>query len=230
MNGDLTPPNTTQGNSDLLEPKIWTVGQTLRISFIGTTGDALKKAIYDTACEWSKYANLNFERVDDNEGSAEIRIFAYSKIHYGFDADVHVLATETGERPSSNMNFVFETESIGDPGFVATILIEFGRILGMEPAQFHPEANIPWNFDSLRKLVRSTLDEQASDAEVEEALRSRMPPITGKVQLSLGYDIKSIMHVPISTEITVGGWKSELNSTLSEKDKRFMALVYPGRS
>ncbi|MNJ81109.1 hypothetical protein D3C77_797570 [compost metagenome] len=54
--------------------------------------------------------------------------------------------------------------------------------------------------------------------------------MSNEVQIALGYDEKSIMHDPFYTEFTVAGWKTEPDITLSEKDKQFMALVYPGRS
>lgn len=229
MNDDLIQ-LATQLDRDATDPKLWTTGQTLRISFIETSTDKLKQAIYGIACEWLKYANLNFELIGDNESSAEIRIHS---IDVNDETD-SVSDIATLEAISPNMTIVLEAETPSDPAFIASVLKEFGSALGMQPAQSHPEANIPWNFDSMREMVRSEQDKaekaETSDDEIDQEILSRMVPMSNQVQIALGYDPMSIMHDPISAQMTMDGRETALNTTLSEKDQQFMTLVYPGHS
>ncbi|MNJ32995.1 hypothetical protein D3C77_276740 [compost metagenome] len=228
MNDDLIKQLETQIKQAQPKPKLWTPGQTLRISFVNIRGDVSKKAIYDIACEWLKYAYLHFELVDDKDASAEIRINAFEEGHEYTEADWD---DEDSNDIDSNMTISWVPD---DPNSAADILRQTGSILGMEIAQFHPDATIPWNFDYIRKNYREDLDEQQnlqlSDDDIDYLIRIKLTSMSNEVQIALGYDEQSIMHDPLYTEFTVAGWKTEPDTTLSEKDKQFMALVYPGRS
>ena len=228
MNDDLIKQLETQIKQLYPKPKLWETGQTLRISFVNIRGDVSKKAIYDIACEWLKYAYLNFELVDDKDASAEIRIDASEEGYEYTEADWD---DEDSNDIDSNMLISWAPDN---PSSVATVLRNIGSFLGMETAQLHPDATIPWNFDHIREAFREDLDEQQnmelSDDDIDYLIRIKLTSMSNEVQIALGYDEKSIMHDPFYTEFTVAGWKTEPDITLSEKDKQFMALVYPGRS
>ena len=232
MNDDLIKQLETQIKQAQPKPKLWTPGQTLRISFINIRGDVSKKAIYDIACEWLKYAYLNFELVDDKDASAEIRINAFEE---DFEEDYEYIEADWDDEDSNDIDSNISISwAPDDPSSAADILRKIGSFLGMEAAQFHPDATIPWNFDYIREGFREDLDEQQnmelSDDDIDYLARIRLTSMSNKVQIAIGYDEKSIMYDPSFTEFTVAGWKTEPDITLSEKDKQFMALVYPGRS
>jgi serralysin len=196
----------------MITSKKWDVGRTLGVAFLdgGASNQALVKK---TAAQWADFANIKFE-FGVSPSEAEIRISfrqqgAWSYI--GTDAlGIHK------NQPTMNFGFI-------DPG---TILHEFGHALGCIHEHQHPQAGIPWNREAVYAYYggppnnwdRATIDSN----------------IFGKYSTSITqfsqYDPKSIMHYPIDPRLTTGGFKVDINQTLSAADKAFIATAYPGRT
>jgi hypothetical protein len=204
----------------------WSAGQTLRISFLNGTCPWHKQAIVATACHWLRYANLHFKLVNDGDSQAEIRICT----DVAEDINYSVLGNQS-------LNETDESMAIGaklsDPRFEAIVLHEFGHALGMDHEHQHPQANIPWDLAALRPLLREILakevdDQEALEEAIEDELATQFLPVPDDgTRLLLPYDRQSIMHYQVRQTHTVGNWKTRQNQVISEKDKRFMRLVYP---
>jgi hypothetical protein len=204
----------------------WRPGQTLRISFLGNPDQWLKHAIVETASKWLKHAHLGFELVDDNDERAEIRIDTQAPE----DVNYSYLGTQSIGLEGASMVLGVRLSS---PLFEVIVLHEFGHALGMEHEHQHPQANIPWDLNALRRSLKDALRSEIEDLEalseaVEEELDTQFLPLPDHGEnLLLPYDRNSIMHYGIRQEHTLGNWTARQNLKISKKDKRFMRLVYP---
>lgn len=204
----------------------WQPGQTLRISFTGTPDPWLKTAVLQTASLWLEHAYLQFELVDDNDDRAEIRI----RTDVTEDVNYSLLGRYSQLVTDASMALGV---SLSDPLFDQIVLHEFGHALGMEHEHQHPHAYIPWNLDALREALAQALSQETNDpqellAAIETELNIQYLPLAeDDVQPMLPYDLESIMHYPIRQAHTWGNWEVGQNTKLSQKDKRFMRLVYP---
>ncbi|MBI6899096.1 hypothetical protein JET64_20030 [Pseudomonas putida] len=204
----------------------WRPGQTLRISFIGTPCPWLKKSIFKTACQWLKYANLKFELLDNDVDEAEIRI--QTDVQEGVSFSFLGTQAQDVDGPTMALG-----SKLSDPLFESLVLHEFGHALGMEHEHQHPQANIPWDLDAVRKLLAAVLADEASSPDeladlIEEDLAIQFLPLPDNGDLLiLPYDRRSIMHYRIRQKLTHHAFKRSHNLKISKKDKRFMRLVYP---
>ncbi|MFJ3447780.1 peptidase M12 [Pseudomonas sichuanensis] len=205
----------------------WGVGSTLRISFAGHPEEDLKQAIVAVARAWLVHANLDFELVDDDDQTADIRID--TAVPPAFNESVLGLGARDMDGPSMSLG-----ARPADEHFRRIVLHEFGHALGMDHEHQHPMANIPWDFDALRALLAERLAPEATsdeelEAMIEETIESNYLPVTSQDVVTLDYDPASIMHYPVKQELTLGDWQMPGNDELSAKDKQFMRMAYPGR-
>ncbi|MFF7108185.1 hypothetical protein [Pseudomonas sichuanensis] len=179
-----------------------------------------------TASLWLEHAYLQFELVDDNDDRAEIRI----RTDVTEDVNYSLLGRYSQLVTDASMALGV---SLSDPLFDQIVLHEFGHALGMEHEHQHPHAYIPWNLDALREALAQALSQETNDpqellAAIETELNIQYLPLAeDDVQPMLPYDLESIMHYPIRQAHTWGNWEVGQNTKLSQKDKRFMRLVYP---
>jgi hypothetical protein len=52
----------------------WEPGQTIRVKFMPGGGPILRNKVIALAKEWEKYANINFQFLDDNAPNTNIRV------------------------------------------------------------------------------------------------------------------------------------------------------------
>lgn len=258
-----TPPKpvNTKGSrskrSVLMPSVLWTTGQTLRISFMSQVADDVKSAIMDVARQWLLYANLEFEQVDDNDMSADIRI----------STDAHE-KTNNSSLGRNALDWDGPSMVLGCPPghekFQRTVLHEFGHALGMDHEHQHPDANIPWNLDAIRAelmiryaretdespaltdeddvyYLENTEEDQAEynaapdsyedylRAEVESIIQHDFLPQPPDDRITLRYDVKSIMHYDVERKYSLGNVEIFGGKQISEKDKQAISMAYPGR-
>lgn len=204
---------------------LWTPGQTLSISFIGTTPESLKQAILVVAHEWLEHAYLKFELRNDNDAAADIRIQTDGPENLNKSALGNLSLRSDG----ASMSLSVKPSA---PWFKRTVLHEFGHALGMHHEHQHPDANIPWNVEALVENIASEFseDEQAHE-DFNDLLFNQIAtnyfPLQRDDLFTLPYDKESIMHYTIEQSVTFGDWALEESDKISEKDKQFMRIVYP---
>ncbi|MFN8440844.1 MAG: SAV_2336 N-terminal domain-related protein [Caldilineaceae bacterium] len=208
--------NAPYGGSQAADSrKLWPNGSTLRVYFLG--GDPMmQEQVMQVAQEWSQYANISFQQVDDP--AAEIRISfepntgAWSYI--GTDAALPTL------KDKATMNLGWLKADNNTKEIQRVVLHEFGLALGLINAHLSPAANIPWNETKVFEYYRRT------SGWDEKLVRNNLLT-KAKVDRYAPPDPKSIMQFPIPKELTDGKFEVGTNYELSEGDKRFIAELYP---
>ena len=195
----------------------WAPGRTLRIAFLD--GDqAFKEATIAAASNWLPPINLKFDFVDGEEG--DIRISRTPGTYWsrvGTDALLIKEGPTMGLSPDMRMPAFF----------AANVMHEFGHVLGAQHEHLHPEATIPWDrgaFYAAHGLDEHSDEDHYARTVLDGHYLHRLD--ASDVRHSV-YDPKSIMHYAIRQEWTEGDFKIDLNLLLSEKDKAFMAEIYP---
>ena len=120
------------------------------------------------------------------------------------------------------MNYGWFDEHTKDSEFERTTLHEFGHALGCIHEHMHPTGGIPWDKEKTYAWYQKTQGWSRSDVDAQ---------VFNKYNAALlnmsAYDRTSIMHYPVPKELTKNGFEVGWNMTLSEQDKKFIALMYP---
>lgn len=191
--------------------KLWAVGATIRVGFIG--GSPEQRAKVETiAGEWTKFANLQFRFVPSGESDVRVAFDASggSWSFVGTDA----LAVDKKE-PTMNLAWI-ERENV---------LHEFGHVLGLIEEHQNPNATINWNRAAILKSLQGPPNFW-SRAQVEEKVFRQVP--REQVGDYRPFDPKSIMTFAFPPEQT-GGVALGLATDLSESDKALVRQLYPVR-
>ncbi|MHC8355531.1 zinc metalloprotease [Pseudomonas sp. LB3P81] len=198
----------------------WAPGRTLRIAFLN--GDqSFKDAVKAAASNWLPYVNLKFDFVEGEVG--DIRIKSEPGVYWSYIGTNALIETDQSLptmrlSPDHHLSLKF---------FIANAMHEFGHMLGAEHEHLHPESNIPWN----RRAVYAAhgVDEDADEDDyVRRSVDERYFNLLDASEVVYSpYDPQSIMHYPVHQEWTEGNFKIDLNLVLSQKDKAFMAEIYP---
>ncbi len=221
-NSAMRTPRGPSGGGGPLElavftEKKWLPGRTLRVSFLDGV-QAIKDRLVPFAKEWEKYANLKLDFVAAGDSSADIRISflqSGSWSYLGTDALVIDAAEPT-------MNYGWLTEHGPDDEYSRVVLHEFGHALAAIHEQQSPVADIPWDKDAVyRYYALQGWDRQQTDRNV---LRRRDPKLFNYTE----YDPTSIMQYAVPQGLTIGDFEVGWNRALSDMDKAFMRVSYPG--
>ncbi|MGG5288426.1 hypothetical protein [Pseudomonas shirazensis] len=197
--------------------KLWKPGRMLTVSFFSKGPEKLKAAIYELGRSWIDQtgANLQMQRAEDNDSSAEIRIQCAPEAYCN---GTH-LGTDILDTGSVNLLLCLEP---GHELFEFSVLHEFGHVFGLDHEHQHPEADIPWNARAAGYYA-SELGGASEEELQEQVFRKR----SSADLINTGYDRSSVMHYPVSQYVTSGDWTVGINSSLSDKDIEFMRLAYP---
>ena len=195
--------------------KLWQPGQILRVLFLD--GDLqLQQRVKLAAHLWSDAANIHF--MFTHESEAEIRI------SFMGDGVWSYVGTDCLSVPldQPTMNFGWLQADSPELELSAIVLRQFGHALGLVNADQSPVANIPWNREA---VYRHYAKHGWSKAQVDSNIFQQYSPEIVRVGPA---DALSIMHRPISAELTFGGFAIAGNQTeLSEADKTFIRQLYP---
>ncbi len=103
------------------------------------------------------------------------------------------------------------------------VLHEFGHALGLVHEHQSPLANIPWDKPKVYEYYKNTQNPPWDKAKVDANVFSRYSTTSTNYT---AYDPKSIMHYSIPSSLTVGGFSTPWNSTLSSLDTTFIRQIY----
>ncbi|MCZ6835789.1 MAG: hypothetical protein O7G85_08450 [Planctomycetota bacterium] len=214
-------PNNTSDRTSLIEytSRTWVSGMVLHIAFIGGT-TAAQELVKSVAPEWTKYASITFEFVDELD-AAEIRISFESTSSWSY------LGTD-------NMSILDIDQATMDLGVLLidgfpqekkrfAILHEFGHVLGFTHEHQNPNRTFMWNEEVVRKElagVPTFWPSNRIEANIFRFTNDSSKP----------FDRKSVMMYAFP-----GSWfEGEFGATtisdqLSEGDKQWATIVYGGR-
>ncbi|VVM55785.1 hypothetical protein PS662_01040 [Pseudomonas fluorescens] len=198
----------------------WAPGRTLRIAFLN--GDqSFKDAVKAAVSIWQPYVNLNFEFVGGAEG--DIRIKSEAGIYWSY-IGTNALTETDQSLPTMRLS---PDHTLSLKFFNANTLHEFGHVLGAEHEHLHPESTIPWNRQAVY-ADHGVPEDADEDHDARRMVDERYFNLLDASEVAYSpYDPLSIMHYAVRQDWTEGNFKIDLNFVLSEKDKAFMAAIYP---
>jgi pimeloyl-ACP methyl ester carboxylesterase len=189
--------------------KFWIPGANIRIGFIGGT-PTQKNQVKQIAQEWLKYANLTFTFTDFSSSDVRVAFDGNGGAWSYLGTDALGLAKS---QPTMNLAWTDR----------ASVLHEFGHVLGLIDEHLNPNDGIKWN----KALVRKELGGPPNSWS-EETLQERVFKVVPKNSLGdyRSFDPKSVMAYPFDARLT-GGVSVGGGSDLSESDKKLVAMLYP---
>ena len=195
--------------------KYWPQNTTLTIAMYEYgVDDEYVLAVKKAASRWLPHINLKFDFVSGARG--DIRI---AQNPPGDNGGASSIGTD-----ARNIPFGLPTMSLpmdhNAPRFEDTVLHEFGHMLGAHHAHQHPDANIPWNRETIHQTYRNTPNPQ----EVEDNV---LPLTRSSAYDLLPYDPDSVMHYAVSPDQTNGKRAHSENRSLSDGDIAWAKKTYP---
>lgn len=189
--------------------KTWEVGDTIDIHFMDGT-DRMKDLVKTWSEEWTRYANLHF-RFGVSRNNSDVRISfkkpgAYS--YLGTDATFIDNRNET-------MNFGWLDRE--------TVLHEFGHMLSLKHEHQHPEKPFQWE----REAIINDMTRKPNNWTIRQIEHNILTPADpNKIDFS-DYDPYSIMLYFFPGHWTSDGRSTKQNKFISQKDKEYVAKLYP---
>lgn len=220
-NAPMRTPRRPTGEPDsqrlgVITRKVWKPGRVLRVRFMD--GDPIVQGkVIDAASEWMDYANLTFEVSTDPD--AEIRITfdieGYSSL-IGIDSK----GVSTDRKTMTLGGLTAKT----DPDeYRRVVLHEFGHSIGCIHEHSSPAAGIPWDRPAVYALYAGEPNYWTPE---QVDLNIFMKYDSEQTQFS-AFDRDSIMLYPIDANMTNGQYQVGFNDELSDRDKQFIARIYP---
>lgn len=194
--------------------KMWINGSTLRVRFMGGSGDE-KKTAREQAAWWSEHANLRFDFNDAPD--AEIRI-AFERNDGAWSWVGTDSKRISQSEPTMNLGFL-------DGGTAAH---EFGHAIGLGHEHQNPDGGIQWNEDIVIHDLKGPPNSW-NEAQIRHNVlnKYRIDQVRGTK-----FDGDSIMLYFFPGSWTKNGQATKANETLSELDTAFIASeqAYPKTS
>lgn len=204
--------------------KRWIPGQTIQVSFLGGS-DYQKLKVMDIASEWVHYANLYFSwnvlnvRSDGMNGRNDVRISF--KRGNGSWSYVGIDALTISNQKQATMNFGWLYEETAEDEWERVVLHEFGHMLGAIHEHQSPAADIKWDLPLLYQYYWET------QGWSKEQVDSNIVRKYNKDVSNTEFDRESIMLYPVEQKFTLDDFEVGWNRRLSDKDKGFIAGMYP---
>ncbi len=200
----------------LVTAKKWQNGRELRVHFLDGHSTVQAK-VQENAHQWSQFANIKFKF--EYDPTADIRI---SFEHEGSWSYIGSDALSV-PRPQPTMNFGWLTPTSAEEEYRRVVVHEFGHALGCIHEHQHPEAGIPWDKEAVYRYFMGPPNNWTREEVDHNLFEKYDKTITNFSQ----YDKNSIMHYPISNELTIGDFEVGWNTQVSATDKAFIGTMYP---
>lgn len=216
---DLDPAATDR--LALVTRKMWRNGRTLRVCFLDGSA-AMREKVLEKANVWTKYANIKFDLVDDED--AEIRISFQADPGSWSAVGTDALLTDADGFPpgTPTMNYGWLTEDTDDEEYSRVVIHEFGHALGCVHEHQGPRAKIKWNKPVVYRYFAES--QGWSKEDVDFNLFDRY---SEEITQFTEFDPESIMIYKIPKAFTLDGKTYPTNSVLSQTDIDFIRRQYP---
>lgn len=191
--------------------RFWPVGKVLRIAFMDGTAAQIEK-VKKEAPEWIQYANLDFAWVGKTEPS-DVRISFSNNGAWSYVGTDNSGAGKT----SVTMNLGWQDPQV--------IKHEFGHLLGLLHEHQNPSGGICFN----EPVVIQDLSGSPNYWTVPQIRFNVLDKADPSTVLTSPWDKTSIMHYNIIARWTCNNTAIPGGMTISQADKDFIAIRYPGR-
>ena len=210
---------TTEPRAVVIKGAVWGQADTvtqetsstliLRVRFLDGTNE-YRDLVRQIAPEWSKYANIRFEFVENDP----------SDIRIGFDPENgHWSNLGRWTNTSKTMNLALRGETAERR--VAVILHEFGHALGLKHEHQNPAASIQWDESAIIQEITQNWGWS------EDKIRHNILNQLDEDQTNFTeFDPDSIMIYWIPNRWTIDDFSVNENTALSATDKHFIGTVY----
>lgn len=191
--------------------KLWPVGQTLGVRFLGGTPEEHRQ-VQQWAAEWSEHANLHLDFTDPE--STELRI----SFEPG-NGSWSVMGTDALAIPQDSPNMNLGWLDRGN------VLHQFGHVLGLIHEHQNPNASIEWDEEAVIAALSGPPNFWPRDRVEQEVLRKADSERYGGYRV---FDPESVMMYRFPAAWTRDGRGFESTAShLSDSDKAFAARLYP---
>ena len=209
-------PKGTKERMALVRGSMWNPGDAIRVSF--TDGDpTVQQMVRDAAAEWMEHMSVRLLFGEDED--AEIRISFQDQGSWSY------VGTDCTGIPldQPTMNYGWLTPESTDDAVRRVVLHEFGHALGCIHEHQNPAGGINWN----KEVVYAYYGGPPNNWSKEDVDHNLFELYDEDLTVHTNLDGDSIMMYPIDARFTTDGYSAELNTTLSDEDKRFMSECYP---
>lgn len=191
--------------------QLWPVGSTITVGFQGGTAEQ-RSAVERYAQTWTTYANVDLSFEDQEDSSVKVS-FDPSRGNWSF-VGTDALRRAEGE---ATMNLAEVTE--------ANVLHQFGHVLGLQHEHGNPQAGFEWNLPEIERELGGPPNHWSMDQIRANVLKQWDP---GLYPVEKPFDPYSVMLYTFPANWT-HGIRLQMGERLSEGDKEFVRLLYPGR-
>ena len=200
----------------LVRGSMWNPGDAIRVSF--TDGDpAVQQLVRDAAAEWMEHMSVRL--LFGKDEGAEIRISFQDQGSWSY------VGTDCKgiPRDQPTMNYGWLTPDSTDDEVRRVVLHEFGHALGCIHEHQNPAGGINWN----KEVVYAYYGGPPNNWSKEDVDHNLFELYDDDLTVHTKLDGSSIMMYPIDARFTTDGYSVELNTSLSDEDKRFVSECYP---
>ena len=208
----------------VLKSKIWPNGSTIRIKFLNGSTLAQNK-VKEISKEWTGYANIQFEFVAINE-NADVKIsfqWETDRVSWAYiGLDNKTIAQNL---PSMNLSLFNQNDSkeIDSPDFKASVLRNFGHVLGLVYENQNPSSAFEWDDMRVRNYF---LSQGWKKTDIDKLISVYSTSQTNHTS----FDESSIMLLYFPGFLTKNGKGTKFNGELSATDKNLIRSIYPGKA
>lgn len=213
--------NQVNTKSASLNGKTWNKGDVIRIKFLNGNTISQNK-VKEIASEWLNYANsLDFRYVEPSE-EADVKItFSWNEDYVTWSmigTDCKGVAQDT---PSMNLTLFDENDidEVNCIDFTASILREFGHVLGLVYENQGPKSAFQWNQARVKNYFRQ---QGWTQSQIDSLMQVYSTAQTNYTE----FDSQSIMLLFFPNFLTTDNTGSSYNTELSQTDKEFISELY----
>lgn len=202
----------------LFAGKRWMPGRTLRCAFLDGS-ETQRRRVQEHAVEWTRWANINLD-FGLPRAQSDVRIsFAADKGSWSY------VGTDCIGQPKSSptMNFGWLRDDTPEQEWRRVVLHEFGHALGCIHEHQNPRGGIKWNEEAVYRHFGGPPNSWS-----RSEIRANVLDKYSLDQLNADeFDGDSIMLYAYPPELIQGGRGTSMNTRLSERDRAFIAGIYP---